>query len=176
MNKIKDLNHLKTKIREVQNFPTPGIHFKDITPILEDRETFREIVENLALAFSDEKIDKVVGIDARGFLLASAVAYLLKAGMVIVRKKGKLPWQKILREHDLEYGKGSLEMHIDSIKKGERVLIIDDVLATGGTAEAAVKLAEELGGEIVGLGFLLEIPLGGREKLQKYQIKSLVIY
>jgi len=96
--------------------------------------------------------------------------------MVIVRKKGKLPYEKILREHDLEYGRGSLEMHTDSIKKGERILIVDDVLATGGTVEAAVKLTEELGGKIIGLGFLLEIPLGGREKLKNYNIKSLIKY
>lgn len=105
-----------------------------------------------------------------GFLLAAGVAYVLKAGMVIVRKKGKLPWEKIIREHDLEYGKGSLEMHIDSIKKGERILIVDDVLATGGTAESALKLAEDLGGNIIGAAFLLELPLGGREKLANIKL------
>ncbi|MDP2668468.1 MAG: adenine phosphoribosyltransferase [bacterium] len=166
----------KAKIREVMDFPTPGIHFKDITPLLEDKETFRASIDGLADFFRDEKIDKVVGIDARGFLLAAGVAYILNAGMVIVRKKGKLPWEKILREHDLEYGKGSLEMHIDSIKKGERVLVIDDVLATGGTAEAAIKLSEHFGGNIIGAAFLLELPLGGREKLAGYKIESLIKY
>ncbi|MDO8523066.1 MAG: adenine phosphoribosyltransferase [bacterium] len=168
--------NLKAKIREINDFPTPGVHFKDITPLLEDPVTFCEAIDGIAGFFKDKKIDKVVGIDARGFLLASAVAYLLKAGMVVVRKKGKLPWDKILREHDLEYGKGSLEMHIDSIKKGERVLIVDDVLATGGTAEAAIKLAEELGGKIVGIAVLLELPMGGQEKLKNYNIKSLIKY
>src|SRR3989304_3529147 len=153
----RNTEHLKQKIREILDFPTPGIKFKDIPPLLEDPESFKEAIDGLVDFFRDEKVDKVVGIDARGFLLASAVAYLLGAGMVIVRKKGKLPYEKILREHDLEYGRGSLEMHTDSIKKGERILIVDDVLATGGTVEAAVKLTEELGGKIIGLGFLLEI-------------------
>ncbi|OGF49143.1 adenine phosphoribosyltransferase [Candidatus Giovannonibacteria bacterium RIFCSPLOWO2_12_FULL_44_25] len=171
-----DWPHLKAKIREIQDFPMPGVNFKDITPLLEDKNAFQEAIDGLVGFFRDEKVDKVVGIDARGFLLASAVAYLLGAGMVIVRKKGKLPYEKILREHDLEYGRGSLEMHTDSIKKGERILIVDDVLATGGTVEAAVKLTEELGGKIIGLGFLLEIPLGGREKLKNYNIKSLIKY
>lgn len=173
---MNDYPHLKAKIREIENFPTPGINFKDITPLLEDKDAFRESIEGLARFFEDTKPDKIVGIDARGFLLASGVAYLLHAGMVIVRKKGKLPYEKITREHDLEYGNGSLEMHVDSIKKGERVLVIDDVLATGGTAEAAIKLAEELGGNVVGGGFLLELPLGGREKLATYNLKSLISY
>ncbi len=183
---MADLSYLKAKIREIENFPTPGINFKDITPLLEDKDAFREAIDGLVGFFSakggsayggkDLKIDKVVGVDARGFLLASAVAYLLNAGMVIVRKKGKLPSEKILREHDLEYGRGSLEMHVDSIKPGEKILIIDDVLATGGTVEAAVKLTEELGGQVIGLGFLLEIPFGGREKLKGYNIKSLIVY
>ena len=173
---MPDYPHLKAKIREIKDFPMPGINFKDITPLLEDKDAFREAINGLTDFFKDLKIDKVVGIDARGFLLASAVAYLLNAGMVIVRKKGKLPSEKILREHDLEYGRGSLEMHVDAIKPGEKILIIDDVLATGGTVEAAVKLTEELGGQVIGLGFLLEIPLGGREKLKGYNIKSLIVY
>lgn len=171
-----DLPHLKEKIREIKDFPTPGVNFKDITPLLEDKDAFREAIDGIVGYFKNLKIDKVVGIDARGFLLASAVAYLLGAGMVIVRKKGKLPSEKILREHDLEYGRGSLEMHVDSIREGENILIIDDVLATGGTVEAAVRLTEELGGKIVGLGFLLEIPLGGRERLKNYKIESLMKY
>lgn len=158
------------------DFPTPGIRFKDITPLLEDNKAFREAIDGLAAAFRNKKIDKVVGIDARGFLLASAVAYVLGAGMVIVRKKGKLPYETILREHDLEYGRGALEIHVDAIKNGERILIVDDVLATGGTAEAAVHLVEHLGGSIIGLGFLLELPLGGRKRLEKYSIYSLITY
>jgi len=168
--------HLKAKIREIRDFPTPGIKFKDITPLLEDKETFREAIDGLANFFRDSVVDKVVGIAARGFLLASAVAYILKAGMVIVRKKGKLPYEKILREHELEYGRGSLELHVDAVKPGEKILIIDDVLATGGTAEAAVKLVEELGGKVIGLGFLLELPLDARERLSGYNIQSLVKY
>ncbi|KKU20537.1 adenine phosphoribosyltransferase [Candidatus Azambacteria bacterium RIFCSPHIGHO2_01_46_10] len=173
----RNTEHLKQKIREILDFPTPGIKFKDITPLLEDPESFKEAIDGLVDFFRDIKIDKVVGIDARGFLLASAVAYLLNAGMVIVRKKGKLPHQTIVREHDLEYGRGTLEIHVDAIKKGERVLVIDDVLATGGTADAAVKLVEHLGGDVVGLGFLLELSyFPGREKLKNYNINSLIIY
>ena len=167
----------RRKIRNVKHFPIKGITFKDITPLLEDAEIFRSLIDGLAGHFKGAKIDKVVGIDARGFLLASAVAYLLCAGMVIVRKKGKLPYKTIMREHDLEYGKSSLEIHVDAIKKGERILIIDDVLATGGTAGAAVKLVNALHGKIVGLGFLLEITkLGGRKKLRRYRIESLLSF
>lgn len=173
---MDQLEHLKSKIREISDFPTPGINFKDITPLLEDKEAFRAAIDGIYDHFRGAPIDKVVGIDARGFLLASAVAYLAGSGMVIVRKKGKLPYEKIVREHDLEYGRGVLEIHTDSIKKGERVLVVDDVLATGGTVEAAVKLVEELGGQVIGLGFLLEIPLGGRQKLKNYEIKSLIKY
>jgi len=171
-----DYSRLKSKIREIADFPTPGVKFKDITPLLEDKDAFREAINGLVKLFKDRKIDKVVGIDARGFLLASPVAYLLNSGMVIVRKKGKLPHETILREHDLEYGRGTLEIHVDAVKKGEKILIIDDVLATGGTAEAAVGLVEHLGGEVIGIGFLLELPLGGKEKLKKYSVKSLISY
>ena len=169
---------LRSKIREVDDFPTAGIKFKDIMPLLEDPRAFRNTIESLVLPFRTRKISKVVGIDARGFLLAPAVAYLLGAGLVAARKKGKLPSKKIIQKHKLEYGESLLEMHVDSIKKGERVLIIDDVLATGGTVEAAIKLVQKLGGKIAGLGFLIEIPLGGRKKLKKYKAKinSLIIY
>lgn len=147
-------------------------------PLLEDSVTFRKAVNELAGHFKKENIDKVVGVDARGFLLAPAVAYVLGAGLVAARKPGKLPSKKISQKHRLEYGKSTLEMHIDSIEKGERVLIIDDVLSTGGTVEAVIKLVKKLGGQVIGLGFLLEIPLGGREKLKKYRapIHSLIVY
>jgi len=171
-----DYSHLKKKIREVQDFPTPGIRFKDITPLLEDPEAFREAIDGIAERFRGSRIKKVVGIDARGFLLAAPVAYLLGAGMVIMRKKGKLPWQTIVREHDLEYGHGTLEIHKDAIREGDRVLIIDDVLATGGTAGAAAALVRDLKGIVVGIGLLLELPLGGREKLKEYEIESLLQY
>ncbi|MBI3046000.1 MAG: adenine phosphoribosyltransferase [Candidatus Harrisonbacteria bacterium] len=172
-----DLNKYKAKIREVDNFPIPGVKFRDITPLLEDQKAFREIIDELTAFFKDEKVDKVVGIDARGFLLAAPVAYLLGAGQAIMRKKGKLPHQTIVEEFDLEYGRTKMEIHIDAIKKGERVIIIDDVLATGGTAGAAVRMVNQLGGEIVGLGFLLEIGgLGGRKQLRDYPIRSLITY
>ncbi len=170
-----DIEYLKSKIREVLDFPTVGIKFKDITPLPEDKKAFHQAIAGLADFFQNEKIDKVVGIDARGFLLASAVAYLLKAGVVIVRKKGKLPYDKIVQTHDLEYGHGSLEIHTDSIKPGEKIAIIDDVLATGGTAEAAVKLVKKLGGEILGLGFLIELPaIHGKDKFNDYKVYSLL--
>ena len=172
----RDCPHLKAKIREIIDFPTAGIKFKDITPLLEDKVAFRETIDCFSDFFRDSRADKIVGIDARGFLLAAPVAYILNTGMVIVRKKGKLPYAKILREHDLEYGRGSLEIHVDAIKRGERILIIDDVLATGGTAEAAVKLVEDLGGHVIGLGFLLELSMNGRELLKNYEIKSLLKY
>ena len=168
--------YLKNKIREIKDYPTPGISFKDITPLLEDKKAFREAIEGIANFFKKIKVDKIVGIESRGFLFASSVAYLLNTGVVMVRKKDKLPSQKIFREHSLEYGSGSLEIHTDSIAHGESIVVIDDVLATGGTAEAAIKLTEELGGKIVGIDFLIELPLGGREKLKKYDIYSLIQY
>lgn len=174
---MKNYDHLKLKIREIPDFPTPGIRFKDITPLLEDARAFREVIDALVEAFRGEKIDKIVGIDARGFLLAAPVAYLLKTGLVIVRKKGKLPFDIIREYHELEYGKASMEIHIDSIKKGERVMIIDDVFATGGTADAAVRLVKKLKAHIVGLGFLVELSdLGGRKRLKDYRVHSLIVY
>lgn len=179
LRKLEDMKyeHLKKKIREVLNFPTPGIEFKDITPLLEDKLAFKEAIEGLAEPFKKSHIDKVVGIDARGFLFSSAVAYILGAGTVAVRKKGKLPYKKIIEFHDLEYGTSLLEMHTDSIKKGERVLIVDDVLATGGTAEAAYKLVKKRGGKVVGLAFLLEISsLDGKNKFKDAKVHSLLSY
>jgi len=174
--KKKTYEHLKKMVREIDNFPTPGVSFKDITPILSDAKSFKEAIGGLAGFFKTSKIDKVGGIDARGFLFSAPVAYLLKAGNIIFRKKGKLPHKTISREHDLEYGRGLIEVHVDAVDPGENILIIDDVLATGGTAEAAVRLVEDLGGVVVGLGFLIELPLGGREKLKEYKIKSLISY
>lgn len=169
---------LKRKIREVPDFPTPGILFKDIMPLLEDGQTFRAAIDGLAIPFRDSGIDKVVGIDARGFLFSSAVAFAIGAGLVSARKQGKLPFTKITQTHSLEYGQSLLEMHIDSIKPNERVLIVDDVLATGGTAEAVIKLVQRLGGAVAGAGFLIELSLGGRANLERYgvQVHSLVRY
>ena len=171
-----DIN-LQSRIREIPDFPKKGIGFKDITPLLEDAEYFRQVIDCLAEIYKNKNIKKIVAIDARGFLLASALAYKLKTGLVIVRKKGKLPYKTIGCDYDLEYGKETLEIHKDSITPGERILIIDDVLATGGTALAAAKLVEKLKGRIIGISFLIELLfLNGRKKLKKYKVVSLVQY
>lgn len=167
----------KSKLREIPDFPTPGVTFYDITPLLEEADTFRRVIDAIAGFFKDQRVDKVVGIDARGFLIASPVAYILGAGLVIVRKRGKLPHQIVREYHELEYGRASLEIHTDAIKKGERIVIIDDVLATGGTAGAAIRLVEKLGGNIVGLGFLLEIKkFDTRKKFSGQNIRSLIVH
>lgn len=172
-----DIKNLKAKIREIQDWPQKGINFKDITPLLEDAESFKFAIDKLAEFFSDKGVEKVVGIDARGFLLASAVAYKLGAGVAIVRKKGKLPHETIVREYELEYGSNAIEMHKDAVGPKEKVIIIDDVLATGGTARAAADLVETLGGNIIGIGFLIDLTfLKGKEKLAKYNVFSLIQY
>ena len=142
--------NLQSKIREIPDFPKKGVSFKDITPLLEDAKYFRYLIDILFKKYKDKKIKKIVAIDARGFLIASALAYKLKTGLVIVRKKGKLPFKTVGCDYDLEYGKETLEIHKDSIKPKERILIIDDVLATGGTALAAAKLVKKLKGRIIG--------------------------
>lgn len=168
---------LKKKIRNISDFPQKGVVFRDITPILEDNEAFRFMVRSLVERTKSLKIDKVVGIDARGFILAGILAEKLGAGMAMVRKAGKLPFETESEEYDLEYGKATLEIHKDSIKSGERVLLVDDVLATGGTMSAAAKLVERLEGKVVGLVFLIILDyLSGREKLVKYNLISLVDY
>lgn len=168
---------LKQKIREIPDWPKKGILFYDITPLLEDGETFSQIIDELAKPYLNQKIDKIIGIDARGFILGAALAYKLKTGLAIVRKKGKLPSKKISREYALEYGTDTIEMHEDTILPGEKVLIVDDLLATGGTMSATVGLVEELKGEIVSIDFLIELEfLKGREKLRGHQVKSLVKY
>jgi len=168
---------IKSKIREIPDWPKKGVGFKDITPLLEDRNVFRKTINLLAKPYLKKKIDKVVGIDARGFLLAAAVAYRLKAGIAIVRKKGKLPCKTICQEYNLEYGSNVIEMHRDCILPGERVLLVDDVLATGGTMEAAISLVEKLKGKIIGVDLLMELTfLNGREKIKKYKVRSLIKY
>jgi len=168
---------IKRKIREIPDWPKRGVNFKDITPLIEDKEVFNRVIEEMARPYLDQRIDKIVGIDARGFILASALAYKLNSGVAIVRKKGKLPWQTISKEYILEYGKNTIEIHKDSVLPGERVLMVDDLLATGGTMRAAIDLTEELGGKIVGVDFLIELSfLNGREKLKNYRIRSLVKY
>ena len=168
---------LKEKIRVIEGFPEEGISFKDITTLLKDPDSLRECIDIMADRFRDEKIDLVVGPESRGFIFATPLAYLLKAGFVPVRKPGKLPAETLKYEYALEYGADSLEIHKDSIKPNQRVLIIDDLLATGGTISAAVNLVEKLGGVVVGLGFLIELKdLKGREKLAGYRVETLVEY
>lgn len=169
--------NLKQYIREIPEWPKPGVNFKDITTLLEDKVVFKYIINELAKPYVDKNIDKVVGIDARGFLLASAIAYKLGAGISIVRKKGKLPYQTIARDYILEYASNTIEMHKDTIKRGERVLIVDDLVATGGTIAAAAELVEEMGGVIEGISFIIDLPfLGGSKKIERYKKHSLVSY
>lgn len=171
--------NLKSKIREIPNWPKAGVNFKDITTLLQDKVAFREAVELLAAPFTWQAINKVVGIDARGFLLAAPVAYILKAGLAIARKPGKLPSSSISREYALEYASDAIEMHDDAVKPGEKVILIDDLCATGGTALAACDLIEKLGGKIMGVSFLIDLPfLGGSKKIKDMglEVRWLVEY
>lgn len=168
---------LRAAVRDVIDFPQAGIIFKDITPILADGALFREAVSRLCETAGSEKIDKVVGIDARGFIFAAAVADRLGAGFVPVRKKGKLPWKTREIAYSLEYGEAILELHEDAIRPGEKVLLVDDLLATGGTAAAAVKLLDALDADLVAISFLIELDfLNGREKLGDTAVHSLIRY
>jgi adenine phosphoribosyltransferase len=171
------MDQLKSLIREVPDFPKPGINFYDITTLLKDPGGLRTVIDALSARYQHEKIDKVIGIEARGFIFAPAVAYALNAGFIPVRKPGKLPAATERIEYKLEYGTDSLEIHLDAINKGERVLIVDDVLATGGTAHAVADLVQNLGGEVAGLGFVIELDfLRGRDRLPGLAIQSLVRY
>jgi len=172
-----DVGWLKEHIRDIPDFPKPGVVFKDITPLLADVEAFKATIDALVDHFSGTQVDKVLGIEARGFIIAAPVAYRFGAGFVPVRKAGKLPWSVEKQEYVLEYGTDLLEIHRDAVAPGERALIIDDVMATGGTAEATVRLVEKLGGQVVGLGFAIELGfLGGRSKLAGHDIVSLIEY
>lgn len=167
----------KDLIRDVPDFPSVGVVFRDITPLLGDPTAFDAVVEALASAFVSKHVDKVVGVEARGFIVASPVALRLGAGFVPMRKAGKLPWRIEAEEYQLEYASERLEVHRDAVSPGERVIVVDDVLATGGTAVAAVRLAERLGAEVVGLGFLVELlSLGGRRHLSGWEAVSLMEY
>lgn len=168
---------LKEKVRVIEDFPAKGISFKDITTLLKDSEALNECINQMAERFKDVQVDMIVGPESRGFIFATPLAYLLKTGFVPVRKPGKLPAETESYEYELEYGKDKLEIHRDSITPGQKVLIVDDLLATGGTMYAAAKLVEKLGGEVVGLGFLIELnDLNGREKLKGYKVESLIQY
>ena len=172
-----DHGALRGYVRDIQDYPTDGVTFRDITPLLGHAATFAAAVDGLVHEFSGSVVDRVVGVEARGFIFASAVAYRIGAGLVPVRKPGKLPWAVVREEYDLEYGSDKLEIHRDAIHPGERILIIDDVLATGGTAAATARLVETLGGVIAGLGFVLEIDdLGGRTHLGERPVKALLHY
>ena len=168
---------LRQAIRNVPDFPKPGIQFKDITPVLADPGLFAGCIDLLAGPFQPGDVDSVVGIDARGFIFAAAVALQLKAGFVPVRKKGKLPFQAFEQSYDLEYGQNTIAIHVDAFKPGSRVLLVDDLLATGGTAQAAAHLVEKAGGKILGIHFLIELGfLQGRQKLPPHPIRSLVVF
>jgi adenine phosphoribosyltransferase len=168
---------LKAKIRDVPDFPKPGVVFKDIMPLLSDREALRETVERIAEWAAPREPDVVLGAEARGYITGGALACRLGCGFVPARKPGKLPWRTVAVKYALEYGFDQLEVHADSIRPGQRVLVHDDVLATGGTARATVELVEQLGGEVVGLPFIIELAfLNGREQLQGYDVYSLVEY
>jgi adenine phosphoribosyltransferase len=174
---MTDTPWLRGLVREIADYPTEGVVFRDITPLLGNAEGFRRAIQSLVERFEHLEIDRVLGMEARGFIVAAPVAYLLNAGFVPVRKAGKLPWAVVREEYSLEYGTDKLEMHRDAIHPGERVLVIDDVLATGGTAAATCRLIEELGGVVVGLGFLLEIGgLNGRARLGDHLVESLAVY
>ena len=168
---------LKKLIREVPDFPKPGILFYDITTLLKDKQGFATLIDALSENYIGKHIDLVLGMEARGFIFAPALAYRLNAGFVPVRKPGKLPAETAKLSYDLEYGSNTLEIHRDAIQKGQRVLIVDDLLATGGTAAATAHLAHELGAEIAGLAFVVELDfLKGREKLAGYEVFSLMRY
>ncbi len=164
-------------VRDVPDFPKPGILFKDITPIVQNHDALREIVALLADGARERKIDAVLGIEARGFIFGAPVALDLGVGFVPLRKLGKLPYDRVTEKYDLEYGTNTVELHSDSIEPGQRVLIIDDLLATGGTAAAAARLVERLGGVVAGFGFVIELSfLDGRKALGQYDVQALITY
>ncbi len=168
---------LSELVRDIDDFPTAGVSFRDITPLLGDAKGFVRAINEIADLFEGVPVDRVLGIEARGFIIAAPVAYRMNAGFVPVRKAGKLPWAVVREDYSLEYGQDKLEIHRDAIHPGERILVIDDVLATGGTAAATVRLVEALGGIVAGVGFLIELEdLQGRAKLQGHRIESLARY
>jgi len=168
---------LKRFIRDIPDFPQKGIVFRDITPLLRNQEAFKEAIDRMCELVSDRDFDLVVAPEARGFILGAAMAYKLGKGFVPVRKPGKLPYKTVYEEYQLEYGTEQLHIHEDAIEKGQKVLIVDDVLATGGTAEALIRLVKKLGGEVVSLAFLVELSyLEPRKRLEGYDVKTLIVY
>jgi adenine phosphoribosyltransferase len=171
------IQEIERAIRNIPDFPKPGIQFKDITPVLADSRLFSGSIDLLTEKFKPGDVDAVVGIDARGFIFAAAAAVKLQAGFVPVRKKGKLPYQTHEQDYALEYGTATIAIHVDALKPGSRVLLVDDLLATGGTAAAAAALVQRLGAKILEIGFLIELKfLNGRDKLKGHPVRSLVVY
>jgi len=172
-----DLETLRSKIRDIKDFPTEGVLFKDITTLLKDAPAFSYVVDQLAKKYQQAQVDVVVAVESRGFIFGGALAHQLGAGFVPVRKLGKLPGKTIEVEYELEYGRDALAIHEDAIQPGHRVVAVDDLLATGGTMAATLRLIEQLGGHVVGVAFLIELAfLKGREKLRHYQLHSLITY
>lgn len=168
---------IKSKIRVIEDFPEKGISFKDITTLIKEKEAFKEVVDRIVEDLRNKQIDYIVGPEARGFLFGAAVAYALGVGFIPVRKPGKLPSETIREEYELEYGTNILEIHRDAIKEGDKIAIVDDLLATGGTVLSAAKLIEKLGGEVVAMEFLIELEfLNGRDRLKDYHINTVVKY
>ena len=171
------MDTLKTKIRHVPDFPKPGILFYDITTLLKEPDAFREVIDHMAGQVGDTSVDVVVGMESRGFIFSAPLAYKLGAGFVPVSKLGKLPAETLEVEYELEYGTATLEIHADAITPGQRVLIVDDLLATGGTVMGTIELVRRLGGEIAGLSFMVELgALNGRERLDEFEIHALLTY
>ncbi|MBP7065347.1 adenine phosphoribosyltransferase [Ferrovibrio sp.] len=167
---------IKDKIRTIPDYPKPGIMFRDITTLLQDARGFRKTIDEMVQPFAGTRIDKVVGIEARGFILGGAIAHQLSIGFVPVRKRGKLPFQTKAQEYQLEYGTDSMEIHVDAITKGENILLVDDLIATGGTAEAAIKLIRHYEGNVIGGSFIVDLPeLGGRKRLEALGVKVLAL-
>jgi adenine phosphoribosyltransferase len=174
---MDDVAELRAKIRDIKDFPTEGILFKDITTLLKDGAAFRRVIDLLAVHYQGERVEVVVGIESRGFIFGGALAHQLNAGFVPVRKLGKLPGKTIEVEYELEYGRDALAVHEDAIHPGQRVLAVDDLLATGGTMAATLRLIGQLGGQVVGVTFLIELAfLHGREKLKNYPLHSVIVY
>ena len=172
-----DVSELRAKIRDIKDFPTEGILFKDITTLLKEPKAFKAVLDELATSYIQAGVEIVVGVESRGFIFGGALAHQLGAGFVPVRKLGKLPAKTLSVEYELEYGRDALAMHEDAINPGQRVLVVDDLLATGGTMAATVRLVEQAGGVIVGLAFLIELAfLHGRAKLKDYPVSALIVY